>query len=71
MNYIFKGKKELGTIRRTVAKVECNDRYTMRCDEWSSLAEYAQFDPFSATSLAFRFGYVKGQRAEKKAQKGV
>ncbi len=58
-------------IDKTVANAKIPGPYQLRCSEWIQLANEARAPycdaPLDATLKAFKYGFVLGQRAQKKA----
>lgn len=49
----------------TIKAVTVPERYTMRVSETTAIYNLASGEWFRAITYAFRYGFLKGQRAEK------
>ena len=60
----------LERMKKAAAKCDPGE-YWLNTEELDALKEYFEVDMFDTFSVAFQYGFLKGQRAEKAKQKGM
>lgn len=64
-------KRQAPAFLKMFADIDNTDpgRYRIQFDEACAIVERASNNPFATARLAFQYGFIKGQRAEKARQK--